>query len=144
MQRKASAIWHGGLRDGTGTISTASQVLSNASYTFGARFESSAGTNPEELVAAAHAACFSMALSSELEKQGAKPNRVSTEATATLEKRNEGWCVTGMHLESVAEIPNASEELFQSAAAKAKDNCPISRLLNAPITLNARLEKKAA
>ena len=144
MHRRASAIWQNGLKTGTGTISTASNTLSNAAYSFGTRFESAAGTNPEELVAAAHAACFSMALSAELEKRGIRSNSVSTNATATLEKLNEGWRVTEMHLEVVADIPNTSNEVFESAANEAKINCPISRLLNTKITMDAKLKQKAA
>lgn len=144
MQRKAFASWQGGLKTGRGTISTESKVLSNAAYSFGTRFENAPGTNPEELVAAAHAACFSMALSLELEKQGAQPTQVSTNATATLEKQEDGWRVTAMHLDVVGEIPSGSEQTFETAANEAKANCPISRLLNAKITLNARLKQKAA
>ena len=144
MQRKATAVWQGGLKTGNGTISTASKVLSNTAYSFGTRFENSAGTNPEELVAAAHAACFSMALSAELEKKGINSNSVNTSATATLEKLNDGWRVTEMHLEVVADIPNVSTEAFESAANESKSNCPISRLLNTKITLNAKLKQKAA
>jgi osmotically inducible protein OsmC len=144
MQRKATAVWQGGLKAGKGTISTASRVLSNTAYSFGTRFENAMGTNPEELVAAAHAACFSMALTAELEKKGIPSTSVTTHSTATLEKLSEGWRVTEMHLEVEADIPSVNNEAFEAAASEAKTNCPISRLLNAKITMNAKLKQKAA
>jgi osmotically inducible protein OsmC len=144
MQRKAAAVWKNGLKSGNGMISTDSKVLTHAAYSFGTRFENIAGTNPEELVAAAHAACFSMALSAELEKKGIHSNSVNTNATAVLEKLSEGWRVTEMRLEVMADIPNISAEAFENATNEAKDNCPISRLLNTKITMNAKLKQKAA
>lgn len=144
MQRKASAVWRGSLRNGSGSISTASRVLSNTPYSFGTRFENVPGTNPEELVAAAHAACFSMALSLVLGSQGAEPSEITTQAATTIEKLADGWRVTESHLDVTADIPKMSNEDFQRAANEAKTNCPISRLLNAKITMNAKLEKMAA
>lgn len=144
MQRKANAVWKHGLKEGAGTISTDSQVLTDVPYSFGTRFESARGTNPEELVAAAHAACYSMALAAELEKLGSPSNSVKTSATATLEKQHDGWRVTRMHLDVHAEIPDISEGAFQKIANETKSTCPISRLLNANITLNAQLKQKAA
>lgn len=140
MQRKASAVWQGGLKDGKGTVSTESKVLSNATYSFSTRFERGFGTNPEELIAAAHAACFSMALSGQLEQAGFRPNSVSTSAAATLMKSGEIWSVTDIHLEVDADVPGIGPEKFTSLANEAKRNCPISRLLNATITLSARLK----
>lgn len=144
MQRKAFAVWHGGLRDGQGKITTDSKVLSDSAYSFGTRFENTPGTNPEELVAAAHAACFSMALSAQLEKKGIRPNSVNTNAIATIEKAGEGWRVTGMRLEVLADVPNISDETFENEANEAKNNCPISLLLNTKITMDAKLKRKAA
>lgn len=144
MQRKASAVWKGGLRAGSGSISTASKALSETPYSFGTRFENMAGTNPEELVAAAHAACFSMALSLVLGTQKIEPAEINTSATTTIEKVGDSWQVTESHLDVVADIPNVSDEVFQRAASEAKTNCPISRLLNTKITMNAKLEKLAA
>src|SRR6185437_13364516 len=144
MQRKASAVWKGGLKDGNGMISTESKTLSDAAYSFHTRFESTSGTNPEELIAAAQAACFSMALSLLLEGQGIRLNQVNTEATATLEKLPEGWRVTAIHLDVTGDIPNGSQVIFEKAAKEAKENCPVSRLLNANITMSAKLKQKAA
>lgn len=143
MQRKASAVWRGGLRAGSGSISTASKALSSTPYSFSTRFENMAGTNPEELVAAAHAACFSMALALVIGKQKEDPTEINTHATTTIEKVGDSWHVTASHLDVVADIPNMSAEEFQRAASEAKTNCPISRLLNTKITMNARLEKLA-
>lgn len=140
MKRKASAVWTGGLKDGKGTISTDSGVLSSAQYSFGTRFENGVGTNPEELIAAAHAGCFSMALSGQLGAAGLTATSIRTSATVTLEKTEAGFTVTASHLEVVAAIPGASREAFETAAGNAKAGCPISRLLNAAITLDARLE----
>jgi osmotically inducible protein OsmC len=141
MNRKASAIWQGGLKDGKGAISTESGVLSQTPYSFGARFESGAGTNPEELIAAAHAGCFSMALSAELGKTGMRPEKIETSATVSLEKLDVGWTVTQVQLDVRAKIPGADATAFEAAADTAKKNCPISRLLNAKITMQAALEK---
>lgn len=140
MKRKASAVWNGSLKEGRGTISTESGLLSDAQYSFGTRFEEGKGTNPEELIAAAHAGCFSMALSAQLTNAGTPPERVSTTATVTLEKREAGFTVTAIHLEVEADVPGATQETFDTAATNAKTGCPISRLLNAEITMNTHLE----
>jgi len=139
MKRKASAVWRGGLKDGKGTISTDSGVLKNTQYSFSTRFENGIGTNPEELVAAAHAGCFSMALSAQLETAGLKAEEINTTATVTLEKVDAGWAVTAVHLDVNARIPGADQAKFDKAANDAKTGCPISRLLNAKITMNAKL-----
>ena len=139
MKRKASAEWKGGLKDGAGTISTDSGVLSDTQYSFGTRFEQGAGTNPEELIAAAHAGCFSMALSGQLANAGLTAQSIRTTAAVTLEKGDAGFAITAIHLDVTAKIPGASQEAFLTAANKAKEGCPISRLLNAKITLDARL-----
>jgi len=140
MKRKASAVWRGGLKEGQGTISTESGVLSQTQYSFSTRFESGRGTNPEELIAAAHAGCFSMALSAELGKAGITPESIQTAAILTMERLEAGWTVTQVHLEVAAKIPGADQVKFTSAANAAKAGCPISRLLNAAITMEARLE----
>lgn len=140
MKRKASAVWKGGLKDGKGAVSTESGALSNNAYSFSTRFENEKGTNPEELIAAAHAGCFSMALSAELGKAGMTPQSVSTTATITLEMLEGGPTVTESHLETVAKIPGAKKEAFEAAANAAKAGCPISRLLNTRISLDAKLE----
>ncbi len=139
MQRKASAVWQGDVKGGKGTISTASGVLSNTQYSFSTRFENGVGTNPEELIAAAHAACFSMALSGQLGAAGITPERIDTTATVTLEKGAAGFDVTASHLDVTAKIPGASQEAFDKAANNAKAGCPISKLLNAKITMTASL-----
>jgi osmotically inducible protein OsmC len=140
MKRKASAAWMGGLKDGKGTVSTESGALKERPYSFSTRFENEAGTNPEELVAAAHASCFSMALSSEMEKAGMRPESVRTSATVSLEKGDGGFAVHSVHLETRVRAPGADRATFETAAAAAKTGCPISKLLNAEITLDARLE----
>ncbi len=140
MQRKASAIWKGDLKKGRGEISTASGVLQNTQYSFSTRFENGTGTNPEELIAAAHAGCFSMALSAQLGEAGLTPDEISTEATVTLDKVEGGFAVTKSHLEVSASIPNAEDATFQKLAGAAKSGCPISKLLKAEITMNARLK----
>lgn len=140
MKRKASAEWNGDLKSGKGAISTDSGVLSATPYSFTTRFEEGKGTNPEELIAAAHAGCYTMALSGELGKAGLVAESLRTSATVTLEKLEVGWSVTESHLEVVAKIPGASAEAFQTAARAAETGCPISRLLKAKITLDARLE----
>ncbi|MGZ4833115.1 MAG: OsmC family protein, partial [Terriglobales bacterium] len=112
MQRKGSAVWNGGLKDGKGTVSSASGVLSNTPYSFMTRFENEKGTNPEELIAAAHAGCFSMALSAQLGNAGLKPERIATEATVTLEKLEAGFAITQVHLQTTARVPGASPEAF--------------------------------
>ena len=140
MQRTANAEWKGGLKDGKGTISTASGVLSNNQYSFGTRFESGKGTNPEELVAAAHAGCFSMALSAELGKASITPESIETKCTVTFEKTDSGFTVTESHLDVTARIPGANKAAFDKAAADAKSGCPISRLLNTKVTMSASLQ----
>ena len=140
MKRKASAVWNGGLKDGKGSISTESGALSKTQYSFGTRFENGVGTNPEELVAAAHAGCFSMALSGQLGAAGMTAESINTTATATFEKLDAGWTITEMHLDVTAKIPGADKTKFDTAAANAKAGCPISRVLNAKITMDAKLE----
>jgi osmotically inducible protein OsmC len=141
MQRTASAHWSGGLKDGKGTLSSASGVLKNTPYSFSTRFESEPGTNPEELIAAAHAGCFSMALSAQLGNAGMTAQAIDTTATVTLEKTDAGFTVTTSHLQVIARIPGADQEKFEQAAKNAKEGCPISRLLNSKITMDAKLEK---
>src|SRR5262245_5153481 len=140
MKRKASAEWKGGLKDGKGTISTDSGVLENTQYSFSTRFEDGKGTNPEELVAAAHAGCFSMALSGQLGNAGLTADSIRTTASVTLEKTDAGFTITKVHLNVVAKVPGASQEAFTTAANNAKAGCPISRLLKADISMDAKLE----
>jgi len=139
MQRKAGAVWKGGLKDGKGTLTTESGVLRATPYSFSTRFEGVKGTNPEELIAAAHAGCFSMALSAELGKAGLTPDTISTEAAITLEKKDQGFTITKSHLEVTGKIPGADQAKFQEIANAAKKGCPVSRVLNAEITMTARL-----
>ncbi len=139
MKRKASAVWNGGLRSGKGTMSSDSGVLSDTQYSFSTRFENGIGTNPEELIAAAHAGCFSMALSAELERAELTPELVSTNATLTFEKTDAGFTITTIHLDVIAKVPGANTETFAKIAEGAKGGCPVSRALNAEITLNAKL-----
>ena len=139
MKRSASAVWKGGLKDGRGTVSAESGVLSNVPYNFSMRFENEKGTNPEELIAAAHAACFSMALSLFLGNAGMTADSINTTATVTLEKVGDAFTVTSSHLATSVKIPNADQAKFQQAAEGAKAGCPISRLLNTKITLDAKL-----
>jgi len=141
MKRKASAVWQGGLKDGKGGISTESGVLKETQYSFSARFENGVGTNPEELIAAAHAGCFSMALSAELGKAGITPESIHTTATVTLDKTEAGWTVTASHLDVAAKIPGVDTAKFNAVANVAKVGCPISRLLKANVTMDAKLEK---
>jgi osmotically inducible protein OsmC len=140
MQRKSSAIWSGDLKSGKGTISTDSGVLKGTQYSFSTRFENGIGTNPEELIAAAHAGCFSMALSGQLGEAKLTPTSVHTTATVTFEKTDAGFTVTRVHLDVLANVPGASQASFDKAAADAKTGCPISRLLKAEITMTAKLE----
>ena len=140
MQRHGSAVWAGGLKDGNGQVSTASGGLSAAPYTFASRFESGGKTDPEELIAAAHAACFSMALSGQLGQASLKPERIATTANLTLEKTDAGFTITAIHLVVKAKVPGADRAAFDKAAANAKTGCPVSRLLNAKITMEAALE----
>jgi osmotically inducible protein OsmC len=139
VKRKSSAVWKGGLKDGKGTISTDSGVLSDSQYSFSTRFEEGKGTNPEELIAAAHAGCFSMALSGQLENEGLKAESINTNATVTLEKTDEGFTVTKVQLDVTAAVPGADQNVFEKAAGNAKAGCPISRLLNAKIFMDAKL-----
>ncbi|HET9793897.1 MAG TPA: OsmC family protein [Thermoanaerobaculia bacterium] len=140
MKRKASAVWNGSLKEGSGKISSDSGALKETAYSFGTRFENGAGTNPEELIAAAHAGCFSMALSGQLGAAGMTADSIRTSATVTMEKLEAGWTVTAVHLDVTAKVPNADRAKFETAAANAKTGCPISRLLKADITMDARLE----
>ena len=140
MKRKASAVWEGGLKDGRGRISTDSGVLSDTQYSFSTRFEEGKGTNPEELIAAAHAGCFSMALSGQLGNAGMTAESINTTAAVTLEKTDAGFTITRVHLDVTARIPGADQQAFETAANNAKAGCPVSRLLNAEITMEARLE----
>jgi len=140
MKRNGSAVWNGGLKDGKGTMATDSGVLKDTQYSFSTRFEDGIGTNPEELIGAAHAGCFSMALSGQLGAAGMNPESIKTKAGVTLEKTDAGFTVTRVHLDVVAKVPGAKEDAFRTAAENAKKGCPISRLLNAEITMEARLE----
>ena len=140
MKRTASAVWRGGLKEGKGTLSTESGVLAETPYSFSTRFENGRGTNPEELIAAAHAGCFSMALSAELGKAGLTPDEIATSAALTMERLEAGWTVTAIHLDVAAKVPGADRARFEAAAQTAKAGCPISRLLNAKITMTAKLE----
>ena len=140
MKRNANAEWRGGLKDGKGTISTDSGVLENTQYSFSTRFEDGKGTNPEELIAAAHAGCFSMALSGQLGKAELTAESIKTTATVTLDKVDGNFTITEVHLQVTARVPGASQEQFDTAANNAKAGCPVSRVLNAKITLDAQLE----
>jgi osmotically inducible protein OsmC len=143
MQRTATAVWNGALKDGKGAISTQSGVLADAPYSFVTRFENQKGTNPEELVAAAHAGCFSMALSAQLGTMNFTPQSLRTKATVTLEKLEAGWTISKIHLDVAARVPGISASAFDSAAASAKANCPVSRLFKAEVTMDTRLEHTA-
>lgn len=140
MNRKGSAVWNGDLKSGQGTVSTASGVLNNSQYSFKTRFEEGIGTNPEELIAAAHAGCFSMALSMVLGNAGMTPEAINTTATASLEQVDGGFSITKVHLDVTARIPGADPAAFEKAAQDAKANCPVSRVLNAEISMNAKLD----
>ena len=139
MIRKASAVWKGNLKEGKGTISTDSGVLSTTPYSFSTRFEDARGTNPEELIAAAHAGCFTMALSAQLGNAGITAENLETTAAVTLEKLEAGFTVTKVHLDLTARIPGVDKAAFEKAAQDAKAGCPISRLLKAEITLTTHL-----
>ena len=143
MERTASAVWNGSLKEGKGTITTQSGVLSDAPYSFVTRFENGKGTNPEELIAAAHAGCFTMALSAQLGTMNFTPQSLRTSAKLTLEKLDAGWTISKIHLDVSARVPGISASAFESAAASAKTNCPVSRLLKAEITMDAHLEQAA-
>ena len=140
IKRSGSAVWSGGIKDGKGNISTQSGVLDNTQYGFNTRFEDGPGTNPEELIGAAHAGCFTMALSGKLGEAGMTAKSLNTTATVTLEKQDAGFAITAVHLNLVAEIPGANQQAFDAAVLDAKENCPVSKLLNATITLDARLK----
>ena len=141
MDRSASAVWHGGLKDGKGAISTQSGVLKDSQYSYGTRFENGVGTNPEELIAAAHAGCFSMALSAQLTDAGLKPDSIETKAVVTLELLKDGGpTITKIHLTTNAKVPGADKTKFDELANKAKTGCPVSKVLKAAeITLDATL-----
>lgn len=139
MNRSASAVWQGGLKDGKGTISLESGILKGVAYDFKKRFESDPGTNPEELIAAAHASCFSMALSGQLGNAGMTADSIDTKCTVTFEKTDAGFTITESHLETKVKIPNADKAKFDTAVQNAKAGCPISRVLNTKITLDAQL-----
>ena len=140
IKRSGSAVWSGGLKDGKGSISTQSGVLDNTQYGFNTRFENGPGTNPEELIGAAHAGCFTMALSGQLAEAGMTAKNLMTTATVSLDKVEGGFSISAVHLTLVANIPGGNQEAFEAAALRAKQNCPVSKLLNATITLDARLE----
>jgi lipoyl-dependent peroxiredoxin len=140
MGKKASAHWSGGLRDGGGTVSTESDALKAVPYGFESRFETGPGTNPEELIAAAHAGCFSMALSLMLEQAGLKAESIDTQAEVTLEKAGEGFEITASHLTLTARVPGADNAKFMEIANAAKAGCPVSKLMKAKITLDAKLQ----
>jgi osmotically inducible protein OsmC len=139
IKRTGSAVWKGDLKSGSGTLTTGSGTLKQTAYSFGTRFENAAGTNPEELIAAAHAGCFSMALSLKLTEAGMKPERIETTATATLEKTDAGMTITAIHLDLHADVPNADPAKFEATAKLAKETCIVSRVLNAKITMEAKL-----
>lgn len=139
MKRKGSANWVGGIKDGKGTVSTDSGVLDGTPYSFSTRFENAQGTNPEELIAAAHAGCFSMALSGQLGKAGLTAENISTTASVTIDKSGDGFAITAVHLEVRADVPEADREAFDKAANEAKNGCPVSKVLNAAITMDAQL-----
>ena len=140
MLRKATAVWNGGLKDGAGKISTDSGVLKDTQYSFSTRFEDGIGTNPEELIAAAHAGCFSMALSGQLGNAGMTAESINTTAEVRLEKLDSGFAITKVHLTVRARIPGADNDAFMTAANNAKAGCPVSKVLNAEITMDAALE----
>jgi osmotically inducible protein OsmC len=139
MIRKASAVWKGSLKEGKGTISSDSGVLSNTPYSFSTRFEDAKGTNPEELIAAAHAGCFTMSLSAQLSGAGITPESLETTASLTLEKLDAGWTITKIHLDVTGRIPGNDAAAFEKAAKAAEVGCPVSRVLKAEITMTARL-----
>ncbi len=143
MQRSATAVWNGTLKDGKGSISTPSGTLTEAPYSFLTRFENAKGTNPEELIGAAHAGCFAMALSAQLSTMNFTPESVKVTATVSLEKLEAGWTISKIHLDLAARIPGITQAAFESAAASAKANCPVSRLFKADITLTSVLEQAA-
>jgi len=139
MQRKATAAWQGGLKDGKGSISTESGVLKQTQYSFSTRFENGVGTNPEELLAAAHAGCFTMALSAQLGGAGLTATKLETTATISLEKVGDGFSITKSHLDLAAQIPGADQAKFDAAVKAAETGCPVSKLFKAEITVSALL-----
>lgn len=141
MQRHGTAEWNGGLKDGFGTLSTESGTLNHTQYSFKTRFEEGKGTNPEELIAAAHAGCFSMAFAAQLEAAGFKADRIETAASVSLEKSAEGFSISAIHLQMTAKIPRIEQNEFNKIANKAKEGCPVSKLMRANITMDALLEK---
>jgi osmotically inducible protein OsmC len=141
IKRTGSAVWSGGLKDGKGAISTQSGVLKDTQYGFNTRFENGPGTNPEELIGAAHAGCFTMALSAKLGEAGLTAQRLQTTATVSLDKADGGFAITAVHLALVANIPGVDQQKFEAIARDAKENCPVSKLLKANITLDAKLEQ---
>jgi len=141
MERKASAVWKGSLKDGKGEFSVPSGVFSHLPYSFKTRFEDAPGTNPEELIAAAHASCFSMALSAQLGAANLTPESINTTANLKMEKQDSGWAITAIHLDVSAKLPNADDAAFQKAAQDAKAGCPVSKVLKANITMTAKLER---
>jgi len=140
MKRSAQAHWAGDLKSGAGTLTTATATLSNTPYSFHSRFEEGKGTNPEELLAAAHAGCFTMALSAQLAGAGLKADSLDTSCTITLEQKDGGYAITESHLELKAKVPGATQEAFDKAVENAKSGCPVSKLYNTKITLSAQLE----
>ena len=140
MQRKGSAIWQGDLKTGKGTVSTDSGVLSQTQYSFSTRFENGKGTNPEELIAAAHAGCFTMALSAQLGSAGLTPEKLETSATVTFDKLEAGWTVTNILLDVRGKVPKADQAAWDKATQAAKTGCPISRLFNTTINMKAKLD----
>jgi osmotically inducible protein OsmC len=140
MDRKASAVWQGGLKDGKGTLSSDSGVLKETPYSFQMRFETTPGTNPEELLAAAHAGCFTMALSGQLGNAGITAEKLETKATVTLEKVGDGFSITKSHLDLVARIPGVDPAKFEAAVKAAETGCPVSKLFKTEITVTTRLE----
>jgi len=141
MKRTATAVWSGGLKDGKGSLSTASGVLDNTQYGFSSRFEDGIGTNPEELIGAAHASCFTMALAGQLEAAGIRAENLQTRATVSLDKEDGGFAIRSVHLELSARIGGGDRAAFEEAAQRAKEGCPVSKLLKAAITLDAKLEQ---
>ena len=139
MKRTASAVWTGDLKQGKGAVSTQSGVLKETQYSFSTRFENGIGTNPEELIAAAHAGCFTMALAAALGRAGFTPQELSTQATVTLEQVSGNWTISAVHLELTGRVPNIDRAKFDELTADAKANCPVSRLLKADISLDAKL-----
>jgi lipoyl-dependent peroxiredoxin len=143
MERRATAVWRGDVKSGKGLLSTESTVLRDAQYSFSTRFENGVGTNPEELLAAAHAGCFAMAVSSQLGKIGLRPDRLEATATITFQKVGEHFTITKSHLDLVAQVPGASQAKFAAAVNAAETGCPVSRLFKAEISVDARLEVTA-